>query len=204
MSEIYLVRHGETDFNLEGRYQGQLDSPLTEYGMEQVSDVAHMLSVTLNDMDSVGVFSSPLGRTLQTTKIICNALDYDFGKVKLDDRLMEVSLGSWNGLTIREIETKFPGALRNTSQYDWYFRNPDGETYEAVVARVSSWLESIKGFPRVIAISHGLVGRILRGVYAKFEKTKTLQLDVSQNTIFKLSSGNIMPIECSFDDELEF
>ena len=91
------------------------------------------------------------------------------------------------------------GALANTNQYNWYFNNPDGETYEMVVARVSSWLDSIRNFPRVIAISHGLSGRILRGVYAKFEKTTALQLEVSQNTIFKLSNGTIESIRFPFD-----
>ena len=202
MSEIYLVRHGETVFNMKGRYQGQLDSPLTEYGVEQVSDVAHMLRVTVHDVSRMKVISSPLGRTLQTAQIICNTLGYDFSKVKIDDRLTEVSLGSWDGLTISEIEEQFPGALANTNQYNWYFNNPDGETYEMVVDRVSSWLDSIKNFPRVIAISHGLSGRILRGVYAKFEKTKALQLEVSQNTIFKLSNGTIESIQFSFDYDL--
>ena len=117
MSEIYLVRHGETVFNMKGRYQGQLDSPLTEYGVEQVSDVAHMLRVTVHDMSRMKVISSPLGRTLQTAQIICNTLGYDFSKVDIDDRLTEVSLGSWDGLTISEIEEQFPGALANTNQY---------------------------------------------------------------------------------------
>ncbi len=199
MSEIYLVRHGETVFNMKGRYQGQLDSPLTEYGVEQVSDVAHMLRVTVHDMSRMKVISSSLGRTLQTAQIICNTLGYDFSKVDIDDRLTEVSLGSWDGLTISEIEEQFPGALANTNQYNWYFNNPDGETYEMVVARVSSWLDSIRNFPGVIAISHGLSGRILRGVYAKFEKTTALQLEVSQNTIFKLSNGTIESIRFPFD-----
>ena len=202
MSEIYLVRHGETVFNMKGRYQGQLDSPLTEYGVEQVSDVAHMLRVNVHDMSRMKVISSPLGRTLQTAQIICNTLGYDFRKVKIDDRLTEVSLGSWDGLTISEIEEQFPGALADTNQYNWYFNNSDGETYEMVVARVSSWLDSIKNVPRVIAISHGLSGRILRGVYAKLEKTKALQLEVSQNTIFKLSNGTIESIQSSFDYDL--
>ncbi len=202
MSEIYLVRHGETVFNMKGRYQGQLDSPLTEYGVEQVSEVAHMLRVTVHDVSRMKVIASPLGRTLQTAQIICNTLGYDFSKVKIDHRLTEVSLGSWDGLTISEIEEQFPGALANTNQYNWYFNNPDGETYEMVVTRVSSWLDSIKNFPRVIAISHGLSGRILRGIYAKFEKTKALQLEVSQNTIFKLSNGAIESIQSPFDYDL--
>ena len=187
---------------MEGRFQGQLDSPLTEYGVEQVTHVAHMLRVIVNDISDVEVFSSPLGRTLQTTKIICNTLGYDLSKVKIDSRLTEVSIGSWDGLTISEIEDKFPGALVSTDQYDWYFNNPDGETYEAVVARVSSWLDSIEDYERVIAISHGLTGRILRGVYAKLEKRKSLELEVSQNIIFKLSNGTIERIQSSFDYDL--
>ena len=161
-----------------------------------------MLRVTVHDMSMMKVISSPLGRTVRTAEIICNTLGYDFSKVKIDDRLTEVSLGSWEGLTISEIEEQFPGALANTNPYNWYFNNPDGETYEMVVARVSNWLDSIKNVPRVIAISHGLSGRILRGVYAKLEKTKALQLEISQNTIFKLSNGTIESIQSSFDYDL--
>jgi broad specificity phosphatase PhoE len=184
---------------MKGRYQGQVDSPLTENGVEQVSDVAHMLSLTVPDMSGVEVISSPLGRALQTAEIICDTVGYEFRKVRIDDRLTEVSLGSWDGLTTSEIEKHFPGALADTNQYNWYFKNPDGETYEMVVARMLSWLDSIKNFPIVIAISHGLSGRVLRGVYAKYEKTEALQLDVSQNTFFKLSNGTIESIQSSFD-----
>jgi broad specificity phosphatase PhoE len=199
LTEIYLVRHGETVFNMNGRYQGQLDSPLTEYGVEQVSDVARKLRLLLHDMSEITVIASPLGRTLQTAQIICNTLGHDFSQVKTDDRLAEVSLGSWDGLTTSEIDEQFPGLLANTNPYNWYFNNPDGETYEMVAGRVSSWLNSIeRNFPTVVAISHGLSGRVLRGVYASFEKTKTLQLDVSQDTIFKLSNGTIESIQsCS-------
>ena len=62
MSEIYLVRHGETVFNMKGRYQGQLDSPLTEYGVEQVSDVAHMFHVIVHDVSRMKVISGSLRR----------------------------------------------------------------------------------------------------------------------------------------------
>lgn len=107
MSEVFLVIHGETVYNMKGSYQGQMDSPLTENGVEQVSNLAHRMSLTLADMSGVEVISSPLGRASQTAEIICDTVGYDFRRVCIDDSLTEVSIRSWDGLTTSEIEERF-------------------------------------------------------------------------------------------------
>ncbi|WP_276612773.1 histidine phosphatase family protein [Psychrobacillus vulpis] len=83
--------------------------------------------------------------------------------------------------------------------YKWYFNSPDGESYEAVANRISSWLLDIVNIPKVIVVSHGLTGRILRGIYGNFKKEDALMLEVSQNTFFKLTDQKIQRVCSEFE-----
>ncbi|MFJ5766555.1 histidine phosphatase family protein [Lysinibacillus sp. NPDC093210] len=197
---IYLLRHGETVLNTQGRYQGELDSLLTDVGIEQVQQNAYMLKSLIGNPKEWKVFSSSLGRAIQSTEIICNTIGYDFNNVEQDNRLAEVAVGDWAGLTTKEIEHTWPNLLENTDHYNWFFNAPNGESYDTVVCRLTEWLESIKDEPKVIVVSHGLTGRILRGVYASLAKENALKLDVSQDVFFKLTQKKIQNISLEFDD----
>jgi broad specificity phosphatase PhoE len=197
---IYLLRHGETEYNTQGRYQGELDSPLTEAGIHQVQQNALMLKSLIGDPNEWKIVSSPLGRAMQSTEIICETIGFDLKNVKKDDRLTEVAVGQWAGLTTKEIESSWPNLFHNTDVYNWYFNAPHGEAYDSVVSRLSAWLEDIQHIPKVIAISHGLTGRILRGVYADLKKEDALKLEVSQDVFFKLANKTITRICSDFDD----
>lgn len=190
--EIYLLRHGETEWNTAGRFQGRLDSPLTSRGIAQVKAVAQKLAHVAPTIDAM--FSSPLGRARQTADILCSLATYP--PVQWDSRLQEVSVGSWDGLTHIDIDSCWPGVLDGTSPFDWFFRSPDGESYDAAVERVRDWLTGLDG--TVIAVSHGLLGRIIRGAYLGLPKEHALQLPVHQDIIWHLRSGTIdaLPMEC--------
>lgn len=197
---IYLLRHGETEFNTEGRYQGELDSPLTANGIEQVEHNARLLKMFIDKPGEWELFSSPLGRAQQSTEIMCQVIGFDKGNVITDDRLKEVSVGKWAGLTIKEIEKSWPELMKNVNGYNWYFQSPDGESYDSVVKRVSEWLDSIRHKEKVIVMSHGLTGRIIRGVYLGLPKEQSLVLEVAHNTFFRLSDRKIERF-CSEYDE---
>ncbi|KOO48904.1 histidine phosphatase family protein [Viridibacillus arvi] len=197
---IYLLRHGETVFNSQGRYQGELDSPLTDDGIAQVKSIARLLKMYIQDPKEWAIISSPLGRAMQSTEIICNTLGLDEAKVEKDDRLSEVSVGSWAGLTMKEIEEKWPELLMHTDHYNWYFNSPNGESYASVEERVTDWLKSVEGREKVIVVSHGLTGRILRGVYNNLEKNQALKLEVSQDTFFKLENNNVERFSIEYDE----
>jgi len=188
-AEIYLLRHGETEWNTAGRFQGRLDSSLTTRGIAQVQAAACQLANIAPTIDAL--FSSPLGRAKQTTGILCSKASYP--PVQWDDRLQEVSLGSWDGLTHVDIDAGWPGLLEGSSPFDWFFRSPDGETYDAVVVRVRAWLSQVDGV--VIAVSHGLLSRIIRGVYLGLPKEEALRLPVPQDVIWHLRSGTINALE---------
>ncbi|MBB2906435.1 putative phosphoglycerate mutase [Rhizobium sp. RAS22] len=158
---IYLLRHGETVWNSLGRFQGQLDSPLTQRRIEQANHVAHLLSDTLcNDDQLFQMQISPLGRVRQTAERIKAKVPLPYIE---DDQLVEVTTGSWDSMTRFEIDNEFPGHLDGSNAFDWYFRAPDGESFDDACKRATSWISDIRH--PTIAISHGLFERILRGVF---------------------------------------
>lgn len=153
---VLLVRHGQTEWNLSGRRQGQLDSPLTELGTEQGRQVAAAL--VGRDVDAV--FASPLGRAVATAARCARRLRLP---VTIVDELAEVHHGEMAGLTSAEIDRRFPGALerRAASKYSWRF--PGGESYADADLRAGAALRVVasSGARRPLLVSHEMVGRVL-------------------------------------------
>lgn len=165
-----------------------------------MKNISKLLKMVIKDPGEWEIISSPLGRALQSTEIICETLSYDMDRVITDDRLREVSVGDWAGLTINEIKEAWPDLIKKTDNYNWYFNSPNGESYDSVAVRVSDWFDSIKYKEKVIAVSHGLTGRFIRGVYQNLEKNHLLKLDVSQNAFFKLANQNVERFCYEYDE----
>ena len=190
--EMYLIRHGETEFNVEGKFQGQSNSPLTENGKDQIYQVARMLKMELgDDIHNWEIISSPLGRAMDSTKILCETLAYDLTKVQTDERLAEVSVGDWAGLYIEDIKAQWPRLLEGTNHYNWYFNSLGGERYADVEGRVKAFLESVKDKEKLIVVAHGVTSRIIRGLYQNLDKDEALSLEVAHETFFKLVDGDV-------------
>jgi broad specificity phosphatase PhoE len=188
MNEIYLIRHGETEWNAQGRFQGMMDSALTDTGVRQAEAIGRCLAGL--DLSFDAFVSSPLGRTRQTAAIIAGSAPLP--AAQCDDRLAEVSLGSWDGLTHFDIDAQWPGLLDDSTPFDWFFRSPDGEAYDSAFHRAECWLEERQGV--TLAVSHGLISRIIRGAYSGLSRTDALSLPVPQDVIWKLSNGRIEPL----------
>jgi broad specificity phosphatase PhoE len=179
---IYLLRHGETSWNTAGRFQGHKDSALTRRGIEQADRMAVRLAEELTRTN--GKFEarvSPLGRARETADRIAQLTALNFSD---DLRLIEVTLGSWDGMTLYEIDTEYPGALTGSDAFDWYFRSPDGETFDDACKRVESWLSEVSS--PTVAVSHGLTSRLLRGIYLGLSRREMLELPVPQNGFYRL------------------
>jgi broad specificity phosphatase PhoE len=185
---IILARHGRTVFNEAGRYQGGLDSDLTPHGIEQARQVGRIVGTLVQG--DVTLWSSPLGRAISTARIINDVADLRCG-LRLDERLREVSVGSWDGLTDEEIEAVSPGACDGATHFDWFFRSPDGERFDEADERIRIWLAEVASLPEChVVVSHGLSGRILRGAYEGLDRPDTLRLDVPQDAVFVLQGGS--------------
>lgn len=191
---IYLVRHGQTEFNRDNRFQGHLDSPLTMLGAEQASRVGDWLRDLVGDIADVLLISSPLGRTLRTAEIIRDRLG-SRAEIEIEPRLIEITVGAWEGRTRDEILAEHPARSPGM-----LFESPGGETYDQVAARLSPWLAGLEPTDgrRRIVVSHGVAGRVLRGLYAGLPKAEVLALpSPPQDTIFRLSKGRIEQIDCA-------
>lgn len=186
---MYLVRHGETLWNREGRVQGHLDSPLSPRGEDQARRVGRALRPLVDD--DFAMVSSPLGRTRQTAAIISTALARDPVACRHDDRLKEITWGEWDGLTREEIEIQSPGELDLRRIEHWTYPPPGGESYEMLAARVALWLDEVPAVARLVVVAHGAMGRVLRGLYAGLSQADTLALDEPQDAFFRLSDGGI-------------
>lgn len=191
---IYLVRHGQTEFNAEGRFQGHLDSPLTILGAEQAARVGDRLRDLVGDIAGVTLISSPLGRTLRTAEIIRNRLGSRV-EIEIEPRLIEITVGEWEGRTRDEVLAQHPNPSPGM-----LFEAPGGETYDQAAARLSPWLAGLElsDGRRRIMVSHGAAGWVLRGLYAGLPKAEALTSPAPpQDAIFRLADGRIERIDCA-------
>ena len=147
---IVLVRHGETDWNRERRFQGHADISLNEAGRRQAEALADLLA----DESFAAAYSSPLRRAVETAEIVTARLGIAF---EPSDGLMEVDVGSWSGLTTTEVEQQFPdGFSRWTESRSGGWTG--GETYDELGARVVAELLAVAERhlgERVLAVTHG-------------------------------------------------
>ena len=191
---IYLTRHGQTEWNVEGRMQGRMESALTPLGVLQARAMAELLhDLIVRDPPAPWrLVSSPSGRARATAETISRRLSLP---IELDERLIEIGCGEWEGRLRSEVAHIHPEKFASR---EWFFGAPGGETYEDVWDRVSDWLAEQPPEPdrRVIAVSHGVAGRLLRGAYGVLSRQQTINLDVPQDAIFRLMGGEIDRLAC--------
>ena len=188
---IYLVRHGETEWNLVRRYQGWGDSPLTRRGVAQAEAIGRALA-RLPEAAEATICRSPLGRARRTAELIQAELP-SIAPIAFDERLREISIGAWDGLDRDEIAALRPGIFDGDGRHEWYFRTPDGETYETFAGRIGGWLGEQAAEVRIV-VAHGIVTRVLRGLYAGLPRAVALSLPVPQDRIYRLADGRIEEI----------
>lgn len=149
MTTILLARHGESDWNHSGRWQGHADRPLTERGREQARELADRLA----ELELDAVYSSDLARARETAEIVADGRAL---RVRQLPELREVDVGAWSGLTRAEAEQRFPDAYRRwvAGEEGW----DDGETYEQLGERVvAAILRLAAEHPgdRILVVAHG-------------------------------------------------
>ncbi len=197
-TEIYLLRHGETQWNKAKRYQGHLNSDLTKKGRLQAQKMGACLKRELKGNISYSMVCSPLGRTRQTAGIVSSALDFDVNNCAIDDQIIEVTLGDWDGMTHEEVSATYPQEWATYQNDKWHSRPPSGESSAMMDIRARKWLATLTKTPDpLIVVSHGAIGRVIRGVYADMDTDDVLALSVPQDALFRLSNGMIeeIPVE---------
>jgi probable phosphoglycerate mutase len=160
---FYFLRHGETDWNVEGRLQGRQDIPLNALGREQAARAGRKLKDILASgglrPEAMLFQSSPLGRTRETLEIARRELGLPPKGGAFDDRLLEFTFGRWEGLTWPEVCARDPARAVARAVDKWNFCPPGGESYAQLAERLAPWLAE-QDRPSVV-ISHGGVARAL-------------------------------------------
>lgn len=155
LTRFILVRHGETTWNLEGRYQGQIDTPLSPVGVKQGKLVAE----ALKDIPFEIVYASPLSRSYDTA-VMCAELR-GLPVIK-DERLLEINHGQWEGLHASEIESKYSGLLEKWRSTVVDVQMPGGESIEDVRRRAMEafyeYIERNEG-QTILVVAHDAVNR---------------------------------------------
>lgn len=189
---IFVLRHGETEFNADKKLQGHCNSSLTSKGSDQARRVGTTLKQYVENRP-FRVYSSTLGRALQTSQIVCEELNYSYENLNKEPRLKEFSLGEWEQRTIPSLEQEIPNLL---AQNDWYLQAPNCETYESVRERLSSWLSDVAHDEDIVVVSHGLTGIVLRGLLLGMDYTQVWQQDLPQDAFFIIEDGRITRVNC--------
>ncbi len=192
-SILYLLRHGETEFNVEGRLQGQQDSPLTARGRAQARAHGALLRTLIARPETWRVVASPLGRALHTARLACAELGLPAAAIETDARLKEIAYGDWERLTYDQIEASDPGNWAARERDRWGFVVPGGESYAMLALRAGAFLDEARG--NTIVVSHGGIGRVLRGLYGGLAPPEIKTLEQPQDAIHRLAQGTVTRID---------
>ena len=158
MTTLYMIRHGETPWNVEGRYQGQLDPPLTEQGRRQAESTAARLA----SLGFEAIYSSDLARAQQTAAALAEQTGLP---VRLDSRLREIHQGEWQGVLIGDIRARWPAEIHGWENDPWHHHPPGGESLPALQTRVYAVIDELTArhpHGKVAVFSHKLPIALLK------------------------------------------
>jgi broad specificity phosphatase PhoE len=193
---IYLIRHGQTDWNAEGRFQGQRDIPLNDTGRLQATGNGELLNAVIGPTSGAFDFvSSPMIRTRQTMELLRGAMGLDPGAYRTDSALIELSFGDWEGHTLNELAELFPEALSRREGDKWNFLPPGehAESYEILSWRVSGWLDAVS--KPTVCVTHGGVMRSVLKLWGGRSPTEASETNVPQDRILKLQGSELRWID---------
>jgi probable phosphoglycerate mutase len=188
MTCLILIRHGQTDWNVEGRYQGQVDIPLNERGREQAAQTARALS----GANLAAIYASDLTRAVETAKALAQVAGLP---VRIDPRLREINQGRWEGRLFDEIRAEYPEELKRRQEDPLAFAPPGGEVVGQVRERVlAAVADIVRRHPdqRVAIVSHGLALALVRTYYGDYPAGKVWELVPGNGEIVELE---VEPVE---------
>ena len=186
---IILLRHGQTEWNLESRYQGRGDSPLTIEGKKQSKESAKKLKRYIESFDNIQIYSSPIDRAKSSAYIICDEIGVKREEIIFDNLLKEFSYGIFEGKTKDECKELYPDIFREREKSKWSYKIEGGESYIDVTKRLKKWLKKIDNKKTVVIVAHEMINRTLRGIYRDLDRDEILELRQSNNTVFLLREG---------------
>lgn len=188
---LYVVRHGQTDWNVEGRLQGQADTDINSVGRAQAEANGLRLAGLVADPSDFDFVASPMRRTRETMERIRRVMGLPPTGYRTDARLVEVHFGDWQGSTFPELEQVVPGCTAERERDKWRFVPPgaEAESYEMLAARVRAWLDELEA--PTICVAHGGVVRSLFRLIGGMDAIQTAAIEVPQDRVLRVEGGRL-------------
>ncbi|MCB4771619.1 histidine phosphatase family protein [Ancylobacter sp. Lp-2] len=184
---IFLVRHGETDWNLAGRLQGSHDIPLNDLGCEQAASLARVIGRLAGDVAPLDYVASPLSRAAQTMAILRSELGLSPEAFRREPRLKEISFGRWEGFTWTELRRRDPQSVAEHRADPWRYRPPEGESYSDLSVRVMAAIGEITR--DAVVVTHGGVVRAILHALTGMPAQEAVFLPVRQGAVYLIEDG---------------
>ena len=202
--ELWFIRHGQTDWNAEGRYQGSRDIPLNDVGRAQAdlngALLRRLIERSGRTADDFNWYVSPLGRTRETMERVRTSFTDPLPEVAIDPRLVEISFGTFEGLLHTDLATGLMPIAGERDAAFWGFRPDGGESYADLATRIISFAADLTG-PSVI-VSHGGVLRVFRRLIEDFAPERAVNWFPPQDSVVHFVGGKatVYPAGESWDD----
>lgn len=186
---LYLIRHGETDWNRAQRYQGQRDIPLNDTGRTQARRNGTVLKTYLPEVEAYDFVSSPLSRAVETMEILRGAMGLTPSQYRTSSDVRELHYGHWEGELASALPLTDPEGLAGKAADPFGWRPRGGESYADLMRRISAWITSIDR--DTVATTHGGVSRVARGAILGLPEQDVPTLDVPQDRILVLKDATM-------------
>jgi broad specificity phosphatase PhoE len=186
MPVLYYVRHGETDYNRQGRLQGRRDTSLNAHGRRQAAECGVLLGDLFardhRQAQDLKYVSSPLKRARETMGILRATLGLQAHHYEIDARLMEIAYGEWEGLTLQEIERRNASVLSARERDKWDFAPPGGESYRELADRIGNWYKSLTA--DTVVAAHGGGVRALMAISNIVSEEQATHAQIAQGVVY--------------------
>jgi len=193
MPTIYYIRHGETEWNADGRLQGTQDIPLNDLGRKQAADAGFILADLFardgRSKQSLAFVASPLGRARSTMELVRGALKLPPDEYTVDDRLREIGYGDWEGSTLKQMQASDPEVFAKRQADKWTVPPPGGESYAAVQIRMRDWYDSL--LLDTVAVAHGGTARALMVALGIETSASAADLTIEQGAVYVFGDGGL-------------
>jgi len=190
---LYYIRHGLTDWNIEGRLQGGRDTPLNDRGRAQARQCAGILRELLarggRAASDIHYVSSPLVRASETMDIVRRELALPADGYARDPRLVEIAFGEWEGLTYLDVIERDKAVVDKREGDKWLFRPPGGETYAEVAHRVGEWYATLDR--DTVVTAHGGTARALVGHLRIAPPEEAAHQPIEQGVVYVFADGQM-------------
>lgn len=203
MSLLYLVRHGQSEWNRIGRIQGRSESPLTALGREQAVALGGMLREVLPD-PGIDIVASPLSRAFETATIIAGALGRVAGDVGTDARINDFDVGVLAGYPGWDaVAADHPELARLRLEDPIRFHPPGGESGADVLARARDFLAAREAAGRdTLAVCHGVVNKFIRAAARGITGGEIIALGEDQEVVYRLDGPTEIEMRVRRDSEM--